>query len=727
MPETERKFVIVLEGLHCAACVARAERAVAPVAGVKSFSVHLPTKTAFLVMDETGKTEAVKAAIESAGYKVVSLSAPEAVPENAVLNTINRETRTYAIRTAVTLALFILLLASSALQLSQYTVFIITAVIWGWCGSHFHAGFLRALKTKSPDMNTLVSMSTSAAFFYSTAALLFPSFFRDTPRLWDDVALLILFINLGRFLESYSKRGAGISIANLMRMKPKFARVLENGKETSMPVAMVKPGMLITARPGEQIAVDGEITEGTSALDESLLTGESLPVDKTPGDKVYAATINQSGALVYRAEKTGADMAIARIIAAVQQAQSGKAAIQKMVDKVSYYFVPAVMGIAFLTFCSWLAFAGFDHLTPALTAAVAVLAVACPCAMGLAVPMATVVGFGRAAAHGILIRNTDALERVSSIEAILLDKTGTLTEGKLAVTGVYPETGTDESELLRCALVAEQNSEHPFAETIRRYAEEKGITAQKPESLQILPGHGIKAKSGDSVILAGRTGWLAEEGVPINPAGMRNETQSVMGVSKDGKFLGYLTLADKLRSSAKDTVEKLRALNMDVVLVSGDREPVVADTAEALGLTRYYAGVFPEEKAAIVESIQKEGKKVAFVGDGFNDAPALSRADIGISLSTGTDIAIESSDLTLMRQDLQAVLEAINLSRAIRRTIKENLAWAFIYNIILIPLAAGVLYPVNGTTLPPAMAAAAMALSSFSVVMNSLRLRKVKI
>jgi heavy metal translocating P-type ATPase len=729
--KTLTKLVIPVDGIHCAACAAKIEKKLLSLKGIESVSVHLPTKTVFASVDE-GQIDrkAISLAIREIGYKPLRVVNQEEGLENTVLFNARKEKRTYFIRFIGAL-LFTALLMARGDGFSVYTVWALATVIWAYFGLHFHKGFFNSIKSFSADMNTLVSLSTTVMYVYSSAFVFMSGDFlyKMKSPLWREMAMLVTFINFGRWLEAKLKMSAGKSIASLFKMKPRYARVIDDkGKETLVFASKVRLGDRVVVRPGEQISVDGEVLDGSSSVDESLLTGESVPVTKVEGNPAFAGTLNQTGILKIKVTKTGQDTVLSKIIKIVWESQAKKAQIQNMVDKVSSYFVPTVFFVAILSAIIWFKLSAADNIVHSVNVFVAVLAVACPCAMGLAVPMALLVGFSRAAGMGILIKNADALWRVGKLKTLVMDKTGTITEGKLSVSEVHP-IKCQEKTLLKYALTAEQNSEHLFASAIRKYANSKKI---KPftdiKSSQAVPGQGVEVvtkKSGR--ILAGKVSWLMSKGVMI-PAKEHEESQySVVGISKDDRFCGYILLSDNIKATAKRALAKLGKMNLSLVLLSGDKRAVVSRIAGELGIKRYYGGVLPQDKAKVIDTIKSEGYQVAMVGDGFNDAPALSKADVGISLSTGTDVAIESSDITIMRKDLMAISDSISISRNIKLVTKQNLFWAFGYNTLLIPLAAGALYPLNGFILPVHFAGLAMALSSVSVVLNSLRLGRMKI
>ena len=725
-----KKAVIPLEGVHCASCVARVEEAVGAVKGVERVSVHLPSKTAFVTYDPalTG-ARGLRSAIDGAGYKALAFSESSTAAEGVSFEELEREQAYYLSRLLFSaLAAFVILL-DMFLELSPYTLFLAATFSWTFCGWHFHAGLWRSLRARAADMNTLVSLSTTTAWLYSVTLLVRPHAFgagaHPHPQ-WHEVAMLIFFINLGRWLEARSKTGAGRAVSSLLRMAPKFARVMRGGREETVAAEAVVPGDLVLLRPGEQVPADGTVIKGSSAVDESLLTGESVPADKKPGDKLYAGTMNTSGSLEFEAVGVGEDMVLMKIASSVRESQAAKGSVQKLVDRISAWFVPAVFLVAVVSAGLWAHFAGYGRAAMVFAA---VLAVACPCAMGLAVPMAVAVGFARSARSGVLINNADILERISRIDTVILDKTGTLTEGRLSVAAVEPR-GVNEKEFAAVLLSAEAGSEHPFAAALRSHQPWRDIKVPEHHNFQAVAGKGVECVVGEEKVVAGSFKWLEELGVPVPAAdqdAIAEAPVSALALARGGKYLGYATLADTLRPGAAALADELRAMGVEPVVASGDRDQAVAAAANALGIKSIYSGIFPEEKKAIVARYKALGRRVAMVGDGFNDAAALSEADIGIAMRSGTDIAIQAGDMTLMKNDLSGVVDAIRISKAIKRVINQNLGWAFGYNLLLIPLAAGALYPFTGILVTPWMAGAAMALSSVSVVMNSLRLRTMTI
>ncbi len=726
--ENLEKAVVPLEGVHCASCVNRIETGLGSVPGIRRVSVNLPSRTAFILYDPAAlKPADITGRIEELGYKALGIMNSAAKAENIATAGLDSEKGLLLQKLLIALALTGYTLLELAVDLPPYTVMAAAALAWGWCGSHFHSGLVRALKAGTADMNTLVSLSTSVTFFYG----LFITFYPNTSGAhqhahWHEVAMLITFINFGRWLEARSKSKAAEAVSGLFKMAPKTARRLKNGVEEVVPAESILPGDTIQLRPGEQVPVDGTVTNGFSSVDEALLTGEPVPQDKAAGAKVYAGTMNKTGALEFTATGVGEDMALMKIIKAVEESQAGKNSVQRLVDRIAAYFVPAVILIALGAAGVWLYYADFPR---AVSVFAAVLAVACPCAMGLAVPMAVSVGFGRAAGLGMLINNAEVLERIPKIDVIVFDKTGTLTEGRMKVSGIRPWT-ISGPEFLSLLLSAEASSEHPFAEAVRVYARERNIIKQKPDSVEVVPGKGIEVKAGGRAVMAGSAKWFAETGVTVPAAAeaeIKATTDSLLLLAADGVFKGYAALSDTVRPETAAVIEELSAMGIRPVIASGDRRAAVETLAAALGISEFYAEIFPEEKSAIIKRHKAIGSRVAFVGDGFNDAAALSEADLGIALSSGADIAVKASDITLMHNGIAGVAQALKLAKAIRRNITQNLVWAFAYNAALIPLAAGALYPFSGLLIPPYFAGGAMALSSVSVVLNSLRLRRVKL
>jgi len=620
-------------------------------------------------------------------------------------------------------------------QTMWYLLFALTTPVQFWAGRHFYQNAWASLKHGSTNMNTLVVVGTSAAYGYSAGLTFFPTLFgahaAHGGAYYDTSAVIITLILLGKFLEARAKSRAGEAIKKLMGLQPRTARVMREGKELDIPIEDVEAGDLIVVRPGEKVPVDGVIRSGYSSLDESMLTGESLPVEKKMGDSVIGATINKTGTFTFEATRIGRDTMLSQIIRMVQEAQGSKAPIQRLADYISSIFVPTVISIGLLTFGIWF-FLGAPEtrFTFALVNFIAVLIIACPCAMGLATPTAIMVGTGKGAEKGILFKNAESLERAQKIDTIVLDKTGTLTRGEPKVTDVVTNNMT-ENDILFLAGSAEKGSEHPLGEAIVKAANERGLSPEQPDEFEALPGHGIRAHLKGKEVVLGNEKLMKDRNIDFgallrNAAALSGQGKTPMFIAVDGKPAGIIAVADTPREHSKEAVAGLQALGLEVVMLTGDNKRTAEAIAKELGITRVMAEVLPQDKMDTVKKLQAEGRVVAMVGDGINDAPALTQADVGIAIGTGTDVAIEASDVTLIKDDLRVVATAMRLSRRTMQTIKMNLFWAFFYNIIGIPVAAGILYPFLGTAglLNPMYASAAMAFSSVSVITNSLRLKR---
>ncbi|MBI5630200.1 MAG: copper-translocating P-type ATPase [Elusimicrobia bacterium] len=731
IPQGERKIVLPIEGMHCASCVAKIEAAVKNIPGVVSVGADLPSRTVSIsyLPGPSASVKNFRHAIEKAGYDVLGESESRGEAETLSLFSQQEEQKRLLLRLQASVLLALPLLGSDFLNLSPYTSLLLALPIQIYGGWHFHLGFYRSLLRGGADMNSLVSVSTWAAFLYSAYVVLMPETLPPAARVpqWDAVAGLVIMVTLGRWLEAQTRGKTNEAVLKLMRIAPKTVYVLRGGQEEIVPIAEVALGETVRIKPGEQIGLDGVVTAGFSTVDESLLTGESLPVEKSPGSHVWGGTINKTGSLEMRVAKSGEESALSRIVEAVRAAQATKPRIQKFVDSIAGRFVPLVVLTATASAVLWALYGPEPKVLRALTSLVSVLAVACPCALGLATPLAIIAGMGRAAQMGVFIRNADVLEKVSGLDIVLFDKTGTLTEGRPRVIETILVSGSAD-EMLRYALAAELRSEHPFAEALRAFAKAAGVRDPDlaVDSFESFPGRGVLLKSGSMAVRVGSVSWLKDEGVAVPPAesGIFHGAVSLLGVALDGVFLGAFVLSDTVRPSAAETVERLKAMGLEIVLVSGDRNEAAYRMAEEVGITRVFAEILPEDKANIVRRLQDEGKKVAMVGEGFNDAPAISQADVGVALASGTDIAVEAADLTIINPDLTILASALGLCRKTRRVIWQNLFWAFAYNAVLIPVAAGALYPHFGLVLRPQWAGAAMALSSISVALNSLRLRK---
>lgn len=626
---------------------------------------------------------------------------------------------------------------------------LLTTPVVFYSGASFYHGAWAAFRHRAADMNTLIALGTGAAYVYSVAATVAPGFFARAasgsmssgmtsagrpmvPVYFEAASAIIALILLGRLLEARAKGQTGDAIRRLVGLQPKNARVLRNGQETDIPVEEVVPGDVITVRPGEKIPVDGRLKDGSSAIDESMLTGESLPVEKKVGDEVFAATINKTGSFRFEATKVGKDTALQQIVRLVQDAQGSKAPIARLADVISGIFTPIVLCVAIATFVLWFVLANPEvRFTLAFVNAVAVLVIACPCALGLATPTAVMVGTGKGAENGVLIKGGVALETAHKLQVIVLDKTGTITMGEPQLTDLMPEPGVEADTLLRLVASAERGSEHTLGAAIVKAAEVKGLSLSEGESFNAIAGRGIEAKVDRRLVLLGNESFMNERNVMVASAAekvahLAEAGKTPMYVAIDGQFAGLLAVADPVRPESREAISSLKKLGLEVVMMTGDNRRTANAVAREVGIERVLAEVLPEDKAREVKRLQSEKKLVGMVGDGINDAPALAQADIGIAIGTGTDVAIEASDITLLRGDLRGVATALALSKATIRTVKQNLFWAFVYNTIGIPVAAGLLYPLTGWLLSPIIASAAMSLSSVSVVTNSLRLRRFR-
>jgi P-type Cu+ transporter len=756
MKEELTRISLPVTGMTCAACARRVEKALTGTNGVRAANVNLAAEKATVEYDPASVgLERLVGAVEDAGYGVVREE--DETPEDA------REGEYRSLRGDFLLAVVLtaLILAGSLPHMLGFTLPVPTTwlnvmllalatPVQFWAGRRFYRGAWGALRHGSADMNTLVVVGTSAAYVYSAVAALAPQLFAGGMGVgvyFDTSALIVTLILLGRLLEARARGRTSEAIKWLAGLGAKTARVVRDGEEANMPVEEVTVGDVVVVRPGEKVPVDGVVVSGESAVDEAMISGEPMPVVKRVGDGVIGATINTTGSFRFEATKVGKDTALQQIMRMVEEAQGTKAPIQRLADRISGVFVPVVAAIAALTFVVWIVFGPEPAFTIALLNFVAVLIIACPCAMGLATPTSIMVGTGKGAESGILIKGGEALEAAHKLTTVVLDKTGTLTRGEPELTDVVATNGLGEDELLRLAASAERTSEHPLGEAIVRGAKERGLSIAETEGFRATSGGGVEALVEGHAVLVGSRRFLAgsgagEDGLAPRGEELAREGKTPVFVAVDGEPAGIVAVADTVRSESCEAVARLRALGLEVAMITGDDRRTAGAIARELGIDRVLAEVLPRDKAAEVKRLQERGERVAMVGDGINDAPALAQADVGIAIGTGADVALEAADLTLISGDVRGVARAIGLSKATVRNIKQNLFWAFAYNVALIPVAAGILYPffVGGAVpealrpflgeygfLNPVLAAAAMALSSVTVVSNALRLRRMKL
>lgn len=743
-------LTVKLQGMSCASCASSIEQAIKSVPGVIECNVNFGMEQASIQYDSQKTSLAtIQATVDAAGYKAFPL--PEMTQGEDDTEQITRQAESQVLQRKLwTAGMISLLLFTGSIPAMTgwhlpfipgwlhnfWLQLVLTAPVQFWCGNSFYIGAWKSLKRRLATMDTLIVLGTSSAYFYSVCVTVFPGFFLAQgliPSVYYEVATsVIALILLGKTLENRAKGETSEAIRKLMGLQAKTARIVRNGQELEVPLAQVEIGDIVQVRPGEQIPVDGEVIEGYSTIDEAMVTGESLPVKKQVGDEVIGSTINKTGSFKFRTTRIGQDTFLAQIVKMVQDAQGSKAPIQKLADEVTGWFVPAVIAVALATFIIW--FNATGNLTLATVTMVEVLIIACPCALGLATPTAVMVGTGKGAENGVLIKGAESLELAHKIQVIVLDKTGTLTEGKPTVTDFVTIKGSansNELKLLKFAASVERNSEHPLGEAIVRYAESQEVSLTDVKDFEAIAGSGVRGVVEGKSIALGTLRWMQELGFDTDYLELRakaweSASKTVVWMAVEGKIEAILGIADALKPSSARAVKALQKLGLEVVMLTGDNRTTAESIAHAVGIDRIFAEVRPDQKAAKIQALQAQGKIVAMVGDGINDAPALALADVGIAIGTGTDVAIAASDITLISGDLQGIVTAIQLSRATMRNIRENLFFAFIYNIAGIPIAAGILYPIFGWLLSPIIAGGAMAFSSVSVLTNALRLRNFK-
>ncbi|WP_341732944.1 heavy metal translocating P-type ATPase [Microcoleus sp. EPA2] len=740
-------LTVKLQGMSCASCASSIEQAIKSVPGVIECNVNFGMEQASIQYDSQKTSLAtIQATVDAAGYKAFPL--PEMTQGEDDTEQATRQAESQVLQRKLwTAGLISLLLFTGSIPAMTgwhlpfipgwlhnfWLQLVLTAPVQFWCGDSFYRGAWKSLKRRLATMDTLIALGTSSAYFYSVCVTVFPGFFLAqgliTSVYYEVAASVIALILLGKTLENRAKGETSEAIRKLMGLQAKTARIVRNGQELEVPLAQVEIGDIVQVRPGEQIPVDGEMIEGYSTIDEAMVTGESLPVKKQVGDEVIGSTINKTGSFKFRTTRIGQDTFLAQIVKMVQDAQGSKAPIQKLADEVTGWFVPAVIAVALATFIIW--FNATGNLTLATVTMVEVLIIACPCALGLATPTAVMVGTGKGAENGVLIKGAESLELAHKIQVIVLDKTGTLTEGKPTVTDFVTMKGianSNELKLLKLAASVERNSEHPVGEAVVRYAAFQEVSLTDVKDFEAIAGSGVRGVVEGKSIALGTLRWMQELGfdteyLELRARAWESASKTVVWMAVEGKIEGILGIADALKPSSARVVKALQKLGLEVAMLTGDNRATAESIAHAVGIDRIFAEVRPDQKVAKIQALQAQGKIVAMVGDGINDAPALAASDVGIAIGTGTDVAIAASDITLISGDLQGIVTAIQLSRATMRNIRENLFFAFIYNIAGIPIAAGILYPIFGWLLSPIIAGGAMAFSSVSVLTNALRLR----
>lgn len=735
-----KKDIFPVLEMSCAACAVSVESILKSTAGVKDASVNFANQTAWVEYDHSlTKPDDLQRAVRSIGYDlVVNAEDPVAVQEEA--QRAHYQTVVKNTTGAAVLAIPVVVIGMFFMDwiYAGYVSFVLSAPVVFYFGRSFFINAFKQARHGKANMDTLVALSAGIAFLFSMFNTFFPGFWHNRgihPHIYyEAAAVVITFILLGKMLEERARSSTSSAIKKLMGLQPKTVRIIENDVEKEIDVSAVLPGMVIVMRPGEKIPVDGVVTGGSSYVDESMISGEPVPVDKKSGDAVFAGTLNQKGSFRFEAKKVGEETVLANIIRMVRQAQGSKAPVQKLVDKIAGVFVPVVIGIAILTFAAWMIAGGDDAFTHALLTSVTVLVIACPCALGLATPTAIMVGVGKGAENNILIKDAESLELAHKVNAIVLDKTGTITEGKPVVTDlIWLSDETDIGQLKQVLYTLEAQSEHPLAEAIVAKLKSEQISGVVLDSFQSITGRGVTARFSGKYFLAGNRKLMEENGIKVSDDvfriayGLQLEAKTVIYFATDKNVLALAAIADKVKETSKAAIDALHRKGIEVYMLTGDNEQTAAAVASQVGIKIFSAGVLPADKADFVKSLQSKGKTVAMVGDGINDSHALAQADVSIAMGKGSDIAMDVAKITLITSDLQSIPKALNLSTRTVKGIRQNLFWAFVYNVIAIPIAAGVLYSFNGFLLDPMIAGGAMALSSLSVVANSLRLKAAKL
>ncbi|MBD3156070.1 MAG: cadmium-translocating P-type ATPase [Candidatus Aenigmarchaeota archaeon] len=714
-----KKEELKISGMHCASCALNIEKSFKKMDGVSDAIVSFPTEEAIVEFDpkKLNKKDFQKT-VEKLGYKIINSGKTDGV---------NREIKKLKYLSIISIILTIPVISLSMffdVPGEEYLLLIFTTGIQFGIGWMFYQSSWKALRNKYMNMDVLVVLSTTVAYFYSIFATIYGGMV-----FYEASATIIATITVGRLMETLSKGRTSDAIKKLIKLQAKTARIIKNGKELEIPIEEVKKNDLILIKPGEKIPVDGIVIDGYSSVDESMITGESIPIEKKVGDEVIGATLNRNGMLRIKATKVGAESTLSQIIKLVKEAQQSKAPMQRIADKVVTYFVPVVLLISLITFSVWYLIVG-ETLLFAITATVSVLVVACPCAMGIATPTAVMVGLGKGAENGILIKGGEYLERVHSLDSIVFDKTGTLTKGKPSVTDIVSFRNKNDDKVLKLAAIAEKNSEHPLGEAIIRKSEEKKIKIPNSKIFEIIPGHGVLSEYNDEDLFVGNRKLMNDRNIETKDIEkdikkLENQGKTTVIVALGGKIVGIIGIADTIKDHSKETIENLKKMGLGIFMITGDNERTAKAIAKKLGIDKVLSEVLPQDKAQKIQELQSQGKIVGMVGDGINDSPALAQADVGIALGSGTDVAIETGHIVLIKDDLRDVVSSIKLSKKTFSKIKQNLFWAFFYNIVMIPLAAGALYPIFHTlTLSPMIAAGAMVLSDITVVGNSLLLKR---